>query len=215
MMDDDLTENIHTVGKILWLSAVFFIVCITANLGLERKSISYQEIIQLPVEIPKDIAAPVLPLQLEKKTVSVRDDTYEICFGKKKECQFHPIIMRAANRYQVDPYLVKAIIMAESSYNPKAVSKAGAVGLMQLMPGTAKELGVKDGFNPEQNIDAGVRYFKKLLNRFNGDIELALAAYNAGFRKVRMYRGIPPFKATQLYIKKVCEYYQDYKNKAA
>jgi len=104
-----------------------------------------------------------------------------------------------------------AIIMAESSYNPKAISKKGAKGLMQLMPTTAKSLGVKDIFNPEHNINAGVRYFKKLLNQFNGDVELALAAYNAGSRKVREHRGIPPFGATKYYIKKVIKYYRHYK----
>jgi soluble lytic murein transglycosylase-like protein len=135
--------------------------------------------------------------------------------GKKKERLFHPIILQAANRYQVDPALVNAIIMAESGYNPKAVSKKGARGLMQLMPGTAEALGVKDSFNPEQNIDGGVRYFKQLVNQFNGDIKLALAAYNAGSRNVRLYQGIPPFKATQFYIKKVFKYYHIYKSQPA
>jgi len=106
--------------------------------------------------------------------------------------------------------LVKAIILAESGYNPKAVSKVGARGLMQLMPRTAKWLGVKDSFNPEHNINAGVRYFRKLLNQF-GDVTLALAAYNAGGRNVRKYNGVPPYKATRYYIKKVLEYYHIYK----
>jgi soluble lytic murein transglycosylase-like protein len=103
--------------------------------------------------------------------------------------------------------------MAESSYNPKAISKKGARGLMQLMPKTAEILGVKDSFNPEQNINAGVKHFKGLMNRFKGDVKLALAAYNVGSRKVRKYQGVPPFKATQSYIKKVLEYYQYFKEK--
>lgn len=135
--------------------------------------------------------------------------------GKQAESLFHPIILQAANRYQVDPALVNAIIMAESGYNPKAVSKRGARGLMQLMPETAQALGVKDSFNPEQNIDGGVRYFKQLVNQFNGDVKLALAAYNAGSRNVRFYQGIPPFKATRFYIKKVLKYYHIYKNQPA
>jgi soluble lytic murein transglycosylase-like protein len=125
---------------------------------------------------------------------------------------FHPIILQEANRYEVDPALVKAIIMAESGYNPKAISKKGAKGLMQLMPSTAEALGVEDIFNPEQNISGGVRYFKQLVNRFDGDVTLALAAYNAGSRKVRHYQGIPPFKSTQCYIKKVFKYYDLYKD---
>jgi soluble lytic murein transglycosylase-like protein len=127
------------------------------------------------------------------------------------EQRFHPIILQAARRFQVDPALVKAIIMAESGYDPRAISKVGAKGLMQLMPATAEELGVEDIFDPKHNINAGVGYFKKLLNRFDGDIKLALAAYNAGTGKVRQYQGIPPFKATRYYIKKVFEYYQIYK----
>lgn len=125
---------------------------------------------------------------------------------------FHPIIIKTAIRYQIDPALVKAIIMAESGYNSRAISKNGAKGLMQLMPETAKELNVGDIFNPKQNIDGGIRYFKQLLNQFSGDLKLALAAYNAGSNTVRKYKGIPPFKETQNYVEKVFEYYQLYKN---
>ena len=135
--------------------------------------------------------------------------------GKDKERVFHPLILKAANRYQVDSALIKAIIMAESNYNPRAVSKRGAKGLMQLMPKTAEALGVGDSFDPEHNINAGVRYFRKLLNQFDGDTKLALAAYNAGSRKVREYRGVPPFRATHRYIKRVFEYHQYYKNQTA
>ena len=96
--------------------------------------------------------------------------------------------------------------MVESGYNPDAVSDRGAQGLMQLMPTTAQWLGIRDAFNPAMNIDGGVRYFKSLLDRFDGDIELALAAYNAGSRYVHKYGGVPPFKATRIYIKKVLQY---------
>jgi len=131
---------------------------------------------------------------------------------KNAERLLHPIVIQAAGRYQVDPALVKAIIMAESGYNARAISKRGAKGLMQLMPATAQALGVEDVFNPKQNISGGVRYFKQLVNQFGGDVELALAAYNAGSRHVRHYQGIPPFKATRYYIKKVFKYYQIYKD---
>jgi soluble lytic murein transglycosylase-like protein len=132
--------------------------------------------------------------------------------GNQAERLYHPIIIQAASHHQIDPALVKAIIMAESSYNPRAISKKGAKGLMQLMPATAQALGVEDSFNPKQNISGGVRYFKKLVNRFDGDVKLALAAYNAGSKNVMRYQGIPPFKATRYYIKKVFKYYQLYKN---
>jgi len=104
--------------------------------------------------------------------------------------------------------LIQAIIKAESNNNPKAVSHRGAEGLMQLMPTTAKSLGVSDTFDPALNIDGGVRYFKKLLDRFDGDVRLALAAYNAGSRYVRKYGGVPPFRATRAYIKKVLHYHR-------
>ena len=124
---------------------------------------------------------------------------------------FHGIIVQVAGRYEVDPHLIRAIIFAESGYNPKAKSKKGAGGLMQLMPSTAKALGVQDIFDPEENIDGGVRYFRSLLDRFEGDVQLALAAYNAGSRYVRHYDGIPPFKATQRYIKKVLKFHEKFK----
>jgi len=133
-------------------------------------------------------------------------------FRHKKELLFHPIILQEASRHEVDPALVKAIIMAESGYNPNAISKKGAKGLMQLMPSTAQALGVEDAFNPEQNISGGVRYFKQLVNRFDGDVKLALAAYNAGSKKVRHYQGVPPYKATHYYIEKVFKYYELYKD---
>ena len=130
------------------------------------------------------------------------------------DTRFDPIITQAARQHQVDPALIKAIIMAESGYNPDALSKKGAQGLMQLMPNTAKWLGVKDSFNPEYNIHGGVKYFKRLLVQFDGDVELALAAYNAGSKRVRQYNGVPPFTATRYYITKVFKYYEYYKGRA-
>lgn len=129
----------------------------------------------------------------------------------KSHKQFDDLIFEAADRYEVDPALVKAIIMAESGYNPKAVSTRGARGLMQLMPGTAKALGVEDCFDPKHNINGGVKYFKKLLDRFDGDVKLGLAAYNAGAAKVWRHKGVPPFRATKYYIEKVFKYYSRFK----
>ena len=127
------------------------------------------------------------------------------------QAPFEQIINRAASTHEVDPHLIKAIIMAESRYNPRAVSKRGARGLMQLMPVTAKSLGVEDSFDPEENINGGVMYFRKLLDRFDGNVEFALAAYNAGSRYVRKYGGVPPFRQTRTYIHKVFKYQRQYK----
>ncbi len=124
---------------------------------------------------------------------------------------FHNIIVQAADRHDVDPAIIKAIIKAESSYNPRAVSHCGAKGLMQLMPETAGTLGVENIFDPRHNIEGGTKYFRQLLDRFDGDTRLALAAYNAGIRKVLKYNGVPPFRATKNYIRKVLKYYQHYK----
>ena len=130
----------------------------------------------------------------------------------KVKTGYHAIIQDVGRRHGVEAAMIKAIIMAESSYNPRAVSHRGAAGLMQLMPATAESMGVKDRFDPRHNIDGGVRYFKKMLLRFDGDKRLALAAYNAGARKVRQHNGIPPYKATRSYIAKVFQYYERYKD---
>ena len=114
-------------------------------------------------------------------------------------------IKEVAERYGVDPSLVHAVIGVESAFNPWAVSRKGAQGLMQLMPRTASALGVRDSFNPRENIEGGVRHLRYLLDRYPGDLPLALAAYNAGEGAVDSYRGIPPYAETQQYVQKVLE----------
>ena len=154
------------------------------------------------------------PVSLKAGTPSVKLSQNKVPYFlmKKNDYTYHHIILKAALRHEIDPALVKAIIMAESGYNPKAISKSGAKGLMQLMPRTAKSLGVENIFDPEHNINGGVRYFKRLVNRFKGDLKLALAAYNAGARIVRNYKGVPPFRATRRYIQKVFIYYEYFKD---
>ena len=116
------------------------------------------------------------------------------------------IFEQAAIKYNVPVNLLKAIGKAESNFNPNAVSRAGAQGVMQLMPATAKSLGVTDSFDPEQNIMGGAKYISQLLKKYDGNTKLALAAYNAGMGNVKKYGGIPPFKETQNYVVKVMKY---------
>ncbi len=116
------------------------------------------------------------------------------------------IFDKAARTYDIPVSLLKAMAKVESNFNPKAVSGAGAKGVMQLMPATAKSLGVSDAFDPEQNIMGGAKYISQMLDRYDGNTALALAAYNAGSGNVKKYGGIPPFKETQNYVKKVMRY---------
>lgn len=113
------------------------------------------------------------------------------------------LVREAADRHHVDPALIRAVIQTESNWNSGAVSRRGAGGLMQLIPTTAQRFGASDLFNPQQNIDAGVRYLKTLLERYNGNLDLALAAYNAGEGAVDRAHGIPAFRETREYVRKV------------
>ena len=125
--------------------------------------------------------------------------------------KFSELIEKASEKYNIDADLISAVIKAESNFNSTAVSSCGAQGLMQLMPATAAGLGVTDSFDPGQNIDGGVKYLRNMLNRFGGDVELALAAYNAGPGAVDQYDGIPPYQETQNYVSRILSYYEDMK----
>jgi len=120
-------------------------------------------------------------------------------------------VARAAKRHHLHPALLFAVMKAESSFNPVVVSKAGAVGLMQLVPETAMRHGVRNLYDTNENVAGGARHLRYLLDRFHGNTRLALAAYNAGERKVDRYRKIPPYKETREYVQKVLSYYRDYR----
>ena len=118
------------------------------------------------------------------------------------------LIEKYAQKNNLDPDFIKAVVKQESGFNPDATSKCGAMGLMQLMPNTAKGLGVTNAYDPEQNIEGGVKYLKSMLNRFNNDPKLALAAYNAGPAAVQKYGDIPPYRETQNYVKNILASYE-------
>jgi soluble lytic murein transglycosylase-like protein len=146
-----------------------------------------------------------------KKDKKLRSNFKFAAAYRNKE-EFEPIIKSLSSEYGVDISLIKAVIHAESGYNPNAVSPKGAQGLMQLMPKTAQGLKVSNSFDPKENIRGGVRYLRFLLDTFKGDVSLALAAYNAGLNRVSQYGGIPPYQETRNYVSRVLSYQKSYQN---
>lgn len=147
---------------------------------------------EVPYPEPEDVTAAALPLP---------DPTAGLPVATPASAPYLPLVEAAARRHRVDPRLVHAVITVESRYQARARSRKGAMGLMQLMPATARELQVADPWDPAANIDGGVRHLKQLLERF--DVHLAVAAYNAGAGAVRKFGGVPPFRETQSYVRQV------------
>lgn len=131
---------------------------------------------------------------------------------KIRTTDFDGLIQRVSNEITLDPALIKSVMHAESAFDPRALSRKGASGLMQLMPGTARRYGVTRIFDPQQNVMAGSRYLRDLLKQFKGDMRLALAGYNAGENAVIKYGGIPPYSETRKYVRKVIELYKSYRS---
>ncbi|NLK04581.1 MAG: lytic transglycosylase domain-containing protein [Clostridiales bacterium] len=152
----------------------------------------------------------IKPVEYDIKNAKVKKSNNEVFSSYMEESKsLDEIFEQASRKYNVPLNLLKAIGKAESNFNPDAVSRSGAQGVMQLMPATAAELGVTDSFDPEQNIMGGSKYISDLLKRYDGDTKLALAAYNAGMGNVKKYGGIPPFKETQNYVVKVIKYMEE------
>ena len=157
---------------------------------------------------PRD---PKFKLYIRESREDVGDDSNSSTFSYIKDSnQFDQLIAEFSKKYQIEFALIKAMIRTESGFNPLAVSKKGAKGLMQLMPETAQRVNVSNVFSPRENIEGGVRHFKYLLSLFNNDLRLSLAAYNAGENVVAELRSIPPYRETVDYVKKVLNYYQSY-----
>ncbi|ARF18944.1 hypothetical protein SporoP17a_13935 [Sporosarcina ureae] len=150
---------------------------------------------------------PFIPFGIATNPVEENSATSPATSSPGTNNLYADIIKQAADKYQLPEKLIAAVIKQESNFKSNAKSHAGAAGLMQLMPGTAKYLGVSDPMDPKQNIMGGAKYLRKMLNQF-GSNEMALAAYNAGPGNVKKYGGIPPFKETQNYVRKVMSYYQ-------
>ena len=154
---------------------------------------------------PRD---PKFKLYIRESTEDVGNENSGLYV--KDSVQYDALISEFSKKYEVDFALIKAMIRAESGFNPLAVSRKGAKGLMQLMPETASRMNVSNVFNPRENIEGGVHHFKNLLSLFDNDVRLSLAAYNAGENLVAELRSIPPYRETVDYVRKVLSYYQSY-----
>lgn len=156
--------------------------------------------------IKEVIATPatksIFPKMADQKEAQSFSQSLQKALGTKGNA-YDPLFRAAGEKWGVPPALIKAVAQVESNLDPKAVSRAGAQGLMQLVPATAHSLGVKNPFDPQENIFGGARYLRSLLDRFDGDVLLALAAYNAGPGAVEKYGGVPPFQETQNYLRRV------------
>ena len=199
---------IHKKNTVLFSILFLIISFVFPSLSLTDiyKSVDKEGVIHL-TNVPTDVNAQYV-LVLKEKRVQ-----FNTGLGKNVE-MYDLVITKAAKKYNVDSALIKAVIKAESNFNPWAISRVGARGLMQLMPATASSLEVQDSFHPEKNIEGGVRYLRYLLDLFNGDLPLALAAYNAGEGTVARYNNsIPPYQETQTYIRRVLDYLNKYSSR--
>lgn len=178
------------------------------------------------IEILEDLASWIEPEDPEdiswRQAIRERHASFEVFRNFHREelrsaplgdLPFGHAIRQTATRYDLDPLLLAAIVEVESGFNPRAVSHRGAQGLMQLMPSTARSTGDVQLDDPEDNLEAGARYLRRLLDRFDGDLVLALAAYNAGPTNVRRYDGVPPFRETRRYVEKVMTIYVEHHRK--
>jgi soluble lytic murein transglycosylase-like protein len=186
---------------------VFFAALITAGFMAQSAPCQYmcsyldEEGVQHFTNIPPVTRVLDLKVSGSEPPVAIPDTS------NPKSDKFNPIIEKYARDYQLDPSLIHSIIATESDFNPKAVSPKGAQGLMQLMPATATRLGVSNSFDPEQNIRGGVQHFRWLMDNFNNDLNLSLAAYNAGENLVQRLGRVPEIKETREYVKKVTSKY--------
>lgn len=148
-----------------------------------------------------------VPSDIRYRRVDIRPNRLHPIISEQ---ELEPMIKRFSRQHQLHPALIRAVIKAESNFDPRAVSRSGAIGLMQLMPQTALQLDVRDLYDPEDNIGGGTKYLRHLLDRFRGNLPLALAAYNAGEHVVDRYRTLPPIDETRQYVRKVLRYYRTF-----
>jgi hypothetical protein len=202
----EIRDHFLTDGKAHMFLFLFFVLLTVLSAfsdcqGDIYKYVDAEGVIHI-TNVPTETDVPYVLIMKEKRVI------IEL---KGPITDYEDLIAKASERYRVDPALVKAVIKAESNFNHRAVSPVGARGLMQLMPATAAMLRVEDSFHPENNIDGGVRYLRYLMNLFNGNLPLVLAAYNAGENTVLRYNNrVPPYQETRTYVRRVLDYYDKY-----
>jgi soluble lytic murein transglycosylase-like protein len=164
------------------------------------------EIYQL-IEPNGSISLTNVPSDSRYRKIEIESSRFHTTLSEQ---ELEPVIRRHSSRHQLHPALIRAVIKAESDFDPRAVSRSGAIGLMQLMPQTAVRLDVRDMYDPDDNVGGGTKYLRQLLDRFHGNLPLALAAYNAGENAVDRYQALPPFDETRQYVRKVLRYYRTF-----
>jgi soluble lytic murein transglycosylase-like protein len=212
--------NIQALKTMIELQALQSFNSNTASTSISSGSSLFQQMLnetlsshvnQQPIQSKLGSVNQLLPLLnngnflMSKTAASYMTTDPVIPSNNKTDSSIDSIISRAAELYKLPKKLISAVISQESNFNSNAVSHAGASGLMQLMPATARSLGVTDIFDPEQNILAGTKYLRQMMDKYDGNLEMALAAYNAGPGNVDKYNGIPPFKETMQYVQKVSQ----------
>ena len=195
-----------------YLSALILLFCVLFVTNLSSAGIYRYEDEDGVVHFTNCPRDPKFKLYIRESQEDVGEENHSVSFLSTKDLNLYDsLISEFSRKYEVDFGLIKAIIRAESGFNPSAISRKGAKGLMQLMPETAVRWNVSNVFSPRENIEGGVRYFKYLLSLFNNDLRLSLAAYNAGENLVSELGSIPPYRETVDYVRRVLNFYQSYR----
>lgn len=182
--------------------ALIGLIALAGNSPTESKAEIYQYIAPNGT-----ISLTNVPSDSRYKKIEVESNRLHASMSER---ELEPVIRRHSSRHKLHPALIRAVIKAESNFDPRAVSRAGAMGLMQLMPQTAVRMDVRDVYDPDENVGGGTKYLRQLLDRFHGNLPLALAAYNAGENIVDRYQSLPPIDETRRYVRKVLQFYRTF-----